>query len=160
MIYFPSPPGYNHSVLEFLKTWKTSQKFDPDFNPDRYDSLIGKWTTVGNIAFYGVLRVKGAVKGSLKMSETGDRGPGGVVIVQGAFVEGDIEADHVHVHGTVKGNISAGSILIGATGSVEGNLTYDKVTLAEGSLVRGTMVSNRAELKQYQTEQPVATPVT
>lgn len=56
------------------------------------------------------------------------------VIGAGCFVKGNIETDHtVQIHGTVNGNITAETIVIGRGGNVIGNIVA-KALFLHGSL--------------------------
>ena len=56
------------------------------------------------------------------------------VVGAGCFIKGNIETDHtVQIHGTVNGNITAETIIIGRGGSVIGDITARALFL-HGSL--------------------------
>lgn len=113
-----------------------------------YDTLISNKTEiVGDIKFKGGLQVEGTVKGNL-IAETGS---GAVVRISGTGrIEGQINAPHVVINGTVVGDIYAGEYIeLAKKARVEGNVYYHKMEMVLGSEVNGRLLhQGKDELKQ------------
>ncbi|HSM35639.1 MAG TPA: polymer-forming cytoskeletal protein [Longimicrobiales bacterium] len=76
--------------------------------------------------------IAGEVKGDIAVKEHK------LMIAPGATIRGTIVARTVEVQGTVVGTITSdGRVEIGATGSVEGDITAPRLVLAEGATLHG-----------------------
>ena len=72
---------------------------------NRIDSWIGATTRIeGNVFFSGGLRVDGSVRGNVA---TMPEQPGTLVVSENARVEGEVQAAHVVVNGTIVGPVHA-----------------------------------------------------
>ena len=84
---------------------------------DSERSLISETVSIeGTINSSGAIDVAGLVKGpvfskEIKIRETGS-------------ITGTIEADHVEIHGHLDGKISGDNVIIGATGTVKGDINF------------------------------------
>jgi cytoskeletal protein CcmA (bactofilin family) len=120
--------------------------FNRDPKQARIDTLIGKASRVhGDLEFAGGLHLDGSIAGnvravpsegsSLSISETGS-------------IEGNVEAVHVMLNGTVRGNILARErVVLGATARVQGNVYYGVIEMTLGAQIMGklTRVSEKGE---------------
>jgi cytoskeletal protein CcmA (bactofilin family) len=80
------------------------------------------------------LRVDGYVKGQITLRESE------LTIGQSARIEADIRSVRVLVLGTVTGSIAATErIELGATASVTGNLSANRVVIVEGAFFSGSV---------------------
>jgi cytoskeletal protein CcmA (bactofilin family) len=63
-------------------------------------------------------------------------------------ITGNLDAaGDIHVDGTVKGDISCGQLILGTNGSVTGNITAERATLAgsvEGTVTAGELIIEKA----------------
>jgi cytoskeletal protein CcmA (bactofilin family) len=112
--------------------------FSRDSKPGRIDTLIGKASRVhGDLEFAGGLHLDGSIAGnvradpsqgsSLSVSETGS-------------IEGNVEAGHVMLNGTVRGDILAkGRVVLGATARVQGNVYYGVIEMTLGAQIMGKL---------------------
>src|SRR5439155_25858204 len=72
---------------------------------NRIDSLIGATTRIeGNVVFSGGLRVDGMVRGNV--SALNDQ-PGTLVVSSDARIDGEVQAAHIVVNGTINGPVHA-----------------------------------------------------
>ncbi len=80
--------------------------FDKASKPqNRIDSLIGATTRIeGNIIFSGGLRVDGMVRGNV--ASAADQ-PGTLVVSSDARIDGEVQASHIVVNGTINGPVHA-----------------------------------------------------
>ncbi len=82
------------------------------------------------------MTIDGRVEGTIELRENA------LTIGPDATVQADITAKSVTVYGTVVGTIVATeTISIGETGSVEGNITSRRVSMAEGAVVKGQITA-------------------
>lgn len=85
------------------------------------------------------LLISGQVEGEITATNHG------VVIGSQAKIRADIQARSVTVHGHVVGRITAGERLeIGASGSVDGDVTAPRLAVAEGGMIQGRVTVQRA----------------
>src|SRR3989304_7146225 len=76
----------------------------PSKPQNRIDSLIGATTRIeGNVFFSGGLRVDGMVRGNV--AALPDQ-PGTLVISEAARVDGEVQAAHIVVNGTINGSVN------------------------------------------------------
>lgn len=97
-----------------------------------FDTLIGSGSLFeGNIESEGTVRVNGKLKGDMKVR-------GDVFVGDSAVVTGSIEANNVHVSGTVEGNIhSTGILRILSTAKLYGDIEVKSFVADEGALFQG-----------------------
>jgi cytoskeletal protein CcmA (bactofilin family) len=98
------------------------------------------------------LRVDGHVKGQILLRDAE------LTIGQSARIEADVRSVRVLVLGTVNGNIAASDrIELGVTSSVTGNLSANKVVIAEGAQFNGSIDMDKrtiaAKVAAYKAEQ-------
>lgn len=67
----------------------------------------------------------------------GDISANGVVVGEGALVEGAIVADLVTIHGSVGGPVKAPVVSIGKTAKVVGTITHHTLSIEPGAVVEG-----------------------
>ncbi len=111
---------------------------------NRIDSLIGATTRIeGNVFFSGGLRVDGAVRGNV--SALPDQ-PGTLVLSEHARIDGEVQADHVVVNGTINGPVdSRESLELQAQSRVKGDVHYKSIEIQQGAIVEGRLVHHAAE---------------
>jgi cytoskeletal protein CcmA (bactofilin family) len=106
----------------------------------------------GELSSEESLRVDGYVKGQILLREAE------LTIGQSARVEADVRSLRVLVLGTVTGNIAASErIELGASASVTGNLSANKVVIVEGAQFTGTVDMDKrtiaAKVAAFKAEQ-------
>lgn len=116
---------------------------------NRIDSLIGATTRIeGNVLFSGGLRVDGTVKGNV--SALPDQ-PSTLVVSEQARIEGEVQASHVVVNGTIHGPVDSRETLeLQASSRVKGDIHYKSLEIQQGAVVEGRLVHRGAELKQVE----------
>jgi len=115
---------------------------------NRIDSLIGATTRIeGNLFFSGGLRVDGTVRGNV--AALPDQ-PGTLVLSEHARIEGEVQAAHVVINGTVNGPVHAAeSLELQASCRVKGDVHYKSIEIVRGAVVEGRLVHHAAaEVKQ------------
>ena len=113
---------------------------------NRIDSLIGATTRIeGNVIFTGGLRVDGKVRGNIASAS---EQPGTLVVSAEARIEGEVQAAHIVVNGTITGPVHATETLELQAGSkVKGDIFYKSIEMHQGAVVEGRLVHNPAEMK-------------
>ncbi len=113
---------------------------------NRIDSLIGATTRIeGNVHFSGGLRVDGVIRGNVAaVAEQ----PGTLVVSAEARIEGEVQAAHIVVNGTINGPVHAQETLELQAGSkVKGDVYYKSIEIHQGAVVEGRLVHHPAEVK-------------
>lgn len=117
---------------------------------DGVDSIIGfNSVFTGSIESGGTVRVDGKLDGDLKVA-------GDVYIGTEATIKGNIEAENVHLAGTVEGNIVARGILkIRSTAKLYGDIKINSFVADEGALFQGKCEMLEATPLDTETEESV-----
>ena len=113
---------------------------------NRIDSLIGATTRIeGNVFFSGGLRIDGVVRGNV--AALPDQ-PGTLVVSEQARVDGEVQAAHVVVNGTVNGPVDARETLeLQASSRVKGDIHYKSIEIQQGAVIEGRLVHHASEVK-------------
>ena len=113
---------------------------------NRIDSLIGANTRIeGNVVFSGGLRVDGMIRGNV--SAVADQ-PATLAVSADARIDGEVEAAHIVVNGTINGPGHATETLELQAGSkVKGDVYYKTIEIHAGAVVEGRLVHHAAEMK-------------
>lgn len=85
----------------------------------------------GDLTASADLHIDGKVEGDITCA----------ALVQGekSAILGMIRADSARLAGTVKGSINAGSLVVLKTARIEGDVTYDALTIEQGAQVDGKL---------------------
>lgn len=110
----------------------------------RVASLIGQGTEiVGDINFKGWLHIDGCVRGNILAPEDE---LANLTISEYGLVEGEIRIPHVVINGTVEGNVySTAHLKLEKKAQVHGNVYYQRVEMANGAEVNGSLGHIKAE---------------
>jgi cytoskeletal protein CcmA (bactofilin family) len=113
---------------------------------NRIDSLIGATTRIeGNVIFTGGLRVDGMVRGNI--SSVAEQ-PGTLMVSAEARIDGEVQAAHIVVNGSINGPVHAMETLELQAGSkVKGDVFYKSLEIHQGAVVEGRLVHHPAEMK-------------
>ena len=113
---------------------------------NRIDSLIGATARIeGNIVFSGGLRVDGMVRGNV--SALPDQ-PCTLMVSSDARIDGEVQAAHIVVNGTINGPVHATETLELQYGSrVKGDVYYKSIEIQQGAVVEGRLVHHAADVK-------------
>ena len=116
---------------------------------NRIDSLIGATTRIeGNVFFSGGLRVDGAVRGNV--AGLPDQ-PATLVVSEQARIDGEVQAAHIVVNGTINGPVDARETLELQPGSrVRGDIHYKSIQIQQGAVIEGRLVHHAAEVKSVE----------
>ena len=112
--------------------------FSRDAKQARIDTLIGKASRVhGDLEFAGGLHLDGSIAGNVRAVPIQESS---LSISQTGTIEGNVEAGHVMLNGSVKGDIVARErIVLGATARVQGNVSYGVIEMTLGAQIMGKL---------------------
>ena len=101
-------------------------------------SLIAHGTRVdGNLIFTEGLRIDGEVVGDVRAAT---EEPSMLVISEAATVQGQVQADHVIVNGTVRGPVHAAELLeLQPKARIEGDVSYRALEMHQGAVISGQL---------------------
>lgn len=105
----------------------------------KVDSLIGRDMEVtGDIRFRGGMHVDGRIIGTLKAEDD----PAALLTIsEHGHVEGEIRVPHMHINGSMKGNIHCGEKLVVLDKArIEGEVHYRLLEIAVGAEINGQLV--------------------
>jgi cytoskeletal protein CcmA (bactofilin family) len=113
---------------------------------NRIDSLIGVTTRIeGNVFFSGGLRIDGTVKGNVAALP---EQPGTLMVSAEACIEGEVQAAHIVVNGTIIGPVSATETLeLQPSSKVKGDVQYRSIEVHQGAVVEGRLAHQGHEAK-------------
>ncbi|MBG9389628.1 bactofilin family protein [Caenimonas aquaedulcis] len=101
-------------------------------------SLIAQGSRIdGNLQFTEGLRIDGEVVGDIRAS---DDQSSILVISEAAVVQGQIQADHVIINGTVRGPVHAKDLLeLQPNARIEGDVYYRALEMHKGAIISGQL---------------------
>ena len=104
----------------------------------RIDTLIGSATRIeGNVFFSGGLRVDGSIRGNV--GALPDQ-PGTIVLSEHARIDGEVQAAHIVVNGTINGPVHATETLeLQPSARVRGDVHYKSLEMHHGAVVEGKL---------------------
>lgn len=113
---------------------------------DKVSVIAPQMAVSGDLESDGDIRIDGTVNGNIFCRAK-------VVVVSTGKVLGDIQALHVDIHGTVKGNIAAGEMLtLRSKSDITGNLVTKKLQIEPNAIFNGCCTMEM-EKHQKVTEQ-------
>ncbi|WP_293882408.1 polymer-forming cytoskeletal protein [Sphingomonas sp.] len=93
-------------------------------------SFIGSDVIItGNIGGHGHLHIDGRVDGDVVCAA--------LTLGADGVVAGNVSADDATIAGTIDGTIAAKALTIEGTARINGDLSYDSVSIATGAIVEG-----------------------
>lgn len=136
-------PGTLKTKGEIIMAFGTEKK--PGFGDSSSGSFFGKTMRIeGEITSDEDITIEGKVDGQLEVSKT-------LTIGRDGYVNGEISANVVRISGEAKGHIKASEKLeISSEGKYNGDIQSDKIIVAEGALIKGTinLEGERANTKE------------
>jgi cytoskeletal protein CcmA (bactofilin family) len=103
------------------------------FEERRVAAWIGASLVIkGDLTSSEDMTIAGEIEGDVSVKEHK------LVVAAGGTIRGTIVARAVEIHGSVVGTIASdGTVEVGATGSVEGDIAAPRLALAEGATLHG-----------------------
>lgn len=110
----------------------------PDVTHGATFSVLGADLAItGDLSATADLHVDGKVQGDITCAS--------LVQGQSSIVNGAIRADSARLAGSVKGSIAAGSLVILKTARIEGDVSYETLTIEQGAQVDGKLTPRTAQ---------------
>ncbi len=91
--------------------------------------LTAEMHIIGDIAGEGAIEIAGRIDGDIRCLS--------VKLQPGSVLSGDITAEKAEIHGEVKGNITAKSIICGSTAKIIGDITHHRIHIEDGAYIDG-----------------------
>jgi cytoskeletal protein CcmA (bactofilin family) len=106
---------------------------------EKVDTLIGQHTELrGDVVYEGGLHVDGKIKGNVVAENESSTI---LVLSEGGSIEGEVKVPYIVINGTVNGDLHAHeSVELGAKARINGNVYYNKIEMAMGAEVNGSLV--------------------
>ncbi len=106
---------------------------------EKVDTLIGQHTELrGDIIYKGGLHVDGKIKGNVIADSEASTI---LVLSESGTIEGEVKVPYIIINGTVNGDLHAEqSVELGAHARINGNVYYNKIEMAMGAEVNGSLV--------------------
>ena len=96
-------------------------------------SLITKGTSFeGTINTDSNIRIDGKFKGTINSTST-------VVVGENGVLNGNISCNEISVYGTLKGSVKTSLIKVNTGSFVDGNISYENMSVTEGSEIVGIL---------------------
>jgi cytoskeletal protein CcmA (bactofilin family) len=96
-------------------------------------SLITKETSLeGTINTGSNLRVDGKFKGTINSTSK-------IVVGENGVLDGNVSCKEISVYGRLKGTVKTSLIKVNGGSFVDGNISYENMSVAEGSEVKGVL---------------------
>lgn len=119
----------------------------PMANPGGTFSVIGPDVTIrGDIEASVDLHVDGKVIGNIECAS--------LVQGEGSRVEGEIKAESARLSGEVHGTIEVRNLVVLKTAKIDGDVSYDTLTIEQGASVDGRFAPLRAKAGKPANEAP------
>jgi cytoskeletal protein CcmA (bactofilin family) len=108
--------------------------------PGRIDTLIARSALLqGDLEFTGGLHLDGRVVGRVHATPTSEAST--LWVGEPGSVEGSVEARHVVIHGTIKGDVrGTDRVVLGATARITGDVRYGAIEMSLGARIDGKLV--------------------
>jgi cytoskeletal protein CcmA (bactofilin family) len=101
-------------------------------------SMIGADIVVtGNIEAEVDLQIEGRVNGDVRCAT--------LILGEHSCVNGNVYAQRVRVSGTIEGSVETRDLAVEATARVSGQITYERLRVANGGIVEGSMTVKVSE---------------
>jgi cytoskeletal protein CcmA (bactofilin family) len=121
----------------------------PGYGDSSSGSFFGKTMRIeGEITSNEDITIEGKVDGQLEVSKT-------LTIGRDGYVKGEISANVVHISGEAEGHIKASEKLeISSQGKYNGDIQSDKIIVAEGALIKGTINLQKEQANSKEMVKP------
>jgi len=106
---------------------------------EKVDTLVGQHTELrGDVIYKGGLHVDGKIKGNVVADNESSTI---LVLSESGTIEGEVKVPYIVINGTVNGDLHAQqSVELGAHARINGNVYYNKIEMAMGAEVNGSLV--------------------
>jgi cytoskeletal protein CcmA (bactofilin family) len=98
-------------------------------------SIIAKNSKInGNLHSSGTIEIEGSVYGDINTKT--------LIIRQSGFFQGKIIAEDVYIQGKFEGNITVGKISISQTANINGEISYQTMSVQDGACIDAIFKKN------------------
>ncbi len=112
--------------------------------PERAASVLGADLVIkGGIEGRGEIQLQGRAWGDVKVER--------LMVGEAAQLEGSVEAVVVEVRGKVTGSIAARQVKLHPSAKVEGDITYEQLSIDNGAFFEGRCIRSKGEAGQPAT---------
>lgn len=127
MHIMPLPKGVLMRLLTFFR-----EMIEALFrNTDKFEVLIGAGSESN-----GFIRAGGTVK--IEGRHTGSVAADNIIVLEGAYLRGDIQSREVTVAGAVEGDVIAEELVeVRSTGRIDGDINSQRLSVAAGGVFNG-----------------------
>lgn len=143
---------FNRSKRETTPSALTTTTLPTVPKTPTFDTVLGAQSDVdGSLRCKGNIRLDGSFSGALEID-------GNVLVGETALISADINANHISVAGTVRGNVSGNKVQVLRTGRIEGNISARSLAMDDGAYIDGkiTMITPPAEPNKPTSAEKVA----
>ena len=121
--------------------------------PERAASVLGADLVIkGGIEGRGEIQLQGRAWGDVKVER--------LVVGEAAELEGAVEAASVEVRGRVMGSITARQVRLMPSARVEGDITYEQLSIEMGAQFEGKCIRNKSTASALPLPAPTQTAAT
>lgn len=120
-------------------------------NSSSFSMLGGDTVITGDISASADLHVDGSV--------TGDISCNALVQGEGSEITGAITAQSARIAGLVRGSVSAKEVVILKTARIEGDVSYDTLTIEQGARLEGRLSPAGGQMPPAIARLPASAPV-
>ena len=98
-------------------------------------SVIAKHSTInGSLNSSGTIEIEGSVYGDINTKT--------LIIRQSGFFQGKIIAEDIYIQGKFEGNITVGKISISQTANINGEISYQTISVQDGACIDAVFKKN------------------
>ena len=98
-------------------------------------SVIAKHSTInGSLNSSGTIEIEGSVYGDINTKT--------LIIRQSGFFQGKIIAEDIYIQGKFEGNITVGKISISQTANINGEISYQTMSVQDGACIDAVFKKN------------------
>lgn len=135
------------AVFRKFEASKQDRFVSPGIPGEPKPSLIGKTLLIkGRVRASEEIVIEGRIEGNLQVKHR-------VIVGKSGIVKADIEANEVIIQGRVDGHVKAGmKVEIFPEGVLNGNIVSQRVVLAEGAILKGSIDMSVREEKKAASE--------
>lgn len=113
---------------------------DKKANAETHTIIGGSTKIYGNIHFSGALHIDGEINGNIIADTEGST----LTVSERGKVEGKVQVHRVELNGEVVGDVYAmNDIILSVNARVKGNVYYEKIEMARGSEVNGSLIHGK-----------------
>lgn len=119
-------------------------------NSSSFSMLGGDTVISGDISASADLHVDGSVNGDISCKA--------LIQGEGSEITGAVRSESVRVAGLIRGSVSAREVVILKTARIEGDVSYDTLTIEQGARLEGRLSPNGGQMPPAIARLPASAP--